>query len=143
MKNLSVIILCVVSFSFALAQGTHKTQIPAKAEDSFKKAYPEAANVKWEKEKDKFEVNFKNKGVLTSIEINNDGKILETEVSIEKSSLPKGIEEQVLKNYNGYKITETAKITDEKGTIKYEVQISKGKKHKDIYFDEKGNELKK
>lgn len=143
MKQIIVLLLITLTVSFVYAQKKGEVKVPEKVKDAVVKAYPEAKNVKWEKEGDKFEANLNNNNIPTSLVVTSDGKIVETEVTIEKTMLPKGVEELVSKNYKGYKITETAKIVDDKGVTTYEVQITKGKIHKDCLFDKEGKPLEK
>lgn len=128
--------------SLALYAQVEKT--PEKVQETFKKLYPHVQNVKWSKEnKTEFEAEFKDDGKTTSVVIDKEGKLIETEIDITVSELPKGAVEYVAKNSQGWKITEAAKIVDAKGTVTFEAQVSKGKKNKDIIFTKEGNRLDK
>ncbi|MCX6156192.1 MAG: PepSY-like domain-containing protein [Candidatus Kapabacteria bacterium] len=144
MKNLSLSII-ILLFGMALSAKEQKAvNIPAKVKDSFTKQYPNASKVKWEMEGKSYEVGFiDNQKHKISLVIDADGKIVETETTIAASEAPKVIIDYVTKNQTGAKITEVAKIVDSKGTIKYEVEITKGKKRTDLSFDGKGNLIKK
>ncbi len=137
---LSVALFFAITLS-VLAQKEPK--VSEKAKTSFAKAFPAAADVKWQKENKDYEVEFKLNGVETSVVINAQGKILETESAIEKTALPKGVEEFITKNHQGWQITETAKIIDDKNVITFEAQISKGKSKKDLLFDSAGKPILK
>ena len=119
-------------------------KVPSKTRDAFAKLYPKISEVKWSKEKDKgFEAEFKQDGKSISVVIDNEGKLLETETDIDIKELPGTVEPFINKNHPGHKITWAAKIVNEKGEVTYEVEISKGKKHADVIFDENGNPVVK
>lgn len=63
---------------------------------------------------------------------------MEVEREIKMEDLPQAVLDYIAKNYHGAKIQETAKITDDKGISKYEVEI----KGKDLIFDLNGNLIK-
>ncbi|MBP9214636.1 MAG: PepSY-like domain-containing protein, partial [Chitinophagaceae bacterium] len=69
-----------------------------------------------------------------SILMDAQGNIIETEIGIEATQLPKGVLEYVKKHYPNKKIKEVAKITDTKETITYEVEI----KGMDLIFNTNG-----
>ena len=134
----------VVSFlSIGMLFGQN-LKIPATIGDSFKKLYPNATDVKWEKEdKNSFEANFVNDGTKTSIVLDAAGNLVETEVVIPNAKAPEQILKYVAENFKDSKINEVCKITDSKGKTSYEVEVQKGKKKKDIMFDENNNIVKK
>jgi hypothetical protein len=141
----SIIFILVIAFTISItAQGTKEIKVTEKAKTEFAKLYPKAENVKWGKEGSKaYEVEFKLNGLSTSIVIDKDGKVSETESEIAKADLPKGVEEFIAKNSKGWTITECAKIVDAKGKITYEAQISKGKEKKDLMFTNDGKPVVK
>lgn len=131
----------ILLFPFLLV--AQDKSVPQTVKESFKNLYPKINEVSWSKEgKNEYEASFKENGVSTSIVLSAKGTLQETETAITASQLPKGTEEYVAKNFKGYKITETAKIVNAKGVATYEVEISKGKKHKDVLFDVNGNPKK-
>ncbi len=124
--------------SCANAQKIKEADVPAIVKSAFQKQYPQAKEVKWEKEKGNYEVNFDLNEVDNSVLMDVNGKILESEVEIELSQLPSGVLEYVKTNYGGQKAKEAAKITDSKGVVTYEVEI----KGKDLIFDNNGKFIK-
>ena len=66
-------------------------------------------------------------------------KIVETEIEIKVSQLPKNALQYLKDNYKNQKVKEAAKIVTEKGTVIYEAEI----KGKDLLFDENGNFITK
>ena len=128
--------LLLATFSFA--QKVQEKDLPNAVRSAFQKQYPTAQKVKWEKEKENFEAEFKLDKTETSVLIDLQGNILETETEIAINQLPKTILDYVTTNCKGQKIKEAAKITDAKGVLTYEAEI----KGKDLIFDEKGNFIK-
>jgi hypothetical protein len=137
-KNL-VIALLFVSFT-AFAQ---QVNIPKTAKDSFSKLYPKAVEVKWDKENQDYEASFKFNGKDMSVIFDKDGKVQETETTIEISQLPKSVEKYVMDNFKEYKITGAAKIIKANGEEIFEAEVTKGKDKKDLFFDANGKPEKK
>ncbi len=134
-----LIALTIFSFT-AFAQ---QVNVPKSAKDTFSKLYPEATEVKWDKENQDYEASFKLNGKDMSVIFDKDGKVLETETAIEISQLPKGIDKYVMDYYKGYKITGAAKIVKANGEELFEAEITKGKEKKDLFFDKNGKPEKK
>ncbi|MBI1767340.1 MAG: PepSY-like domain-containing protein [Bacteroidetes bacterium] len=133
-----VVVMAVVITSFATAQKMQEKDVPAPVKGAIQKQYPKATKVKWAKEGDKYEAGFDLGKEETSLLIDASGTILETEVEIEISQLPKKISAYIKANYSGQSIKEAAKITDAKGSVTYEAEI----KGKDLIFDSKGEFIK-
>jgi hypothetical protein len=134
-KNICfLIIICFTIFSCS-----QKVAVPDVVKTKFVSLYPDAKNVKWDKEDGLFEAGFKTNDVETSVVFDAAGTVTETETAIEASSLPAAISEYVAKNLDGRKIEEAAKIVDAAGKVNYEAEVDKA----DYIFDETGNFLSK
>lgn len=138
MKKLAILLTMITAVAFVNAQKVQQKDVPASVKKGFQKQFPTVKDVKWEKEKDNYEAAFKSKGTKTSVVINYSGNILETETEMNGNSLSAPIKGYLAENYPNQKIKEAAKITDAKGVITYEAEIS----GKDLIFDSKGNFLK-
>jgi hypothetical protein len=145
MKAIIITAALVLAASAGFAQGKVKeAEVPKAVTDAFKAKFKDAKVSKWEKEKDgNYEAEFKQGGAEMSSSFSPAGKMLDTEVEIKTSELPKSVAEYVAKNYAGYKISEAAKITDAAGTVSYEAEVEKGKEELDLIFDSNGGFLKK
>jgi len=110
--------------------------IPDVVKSVLAKNYPNAKNVKWDKEDANFEASFKMNDLDNSILFDVKGNVLESEVAIKE--LPKNVLEYLNKNYPNQKVVESAKITNAKGVVTYEAEI----KGKDLIFDANGKFLK-
>lgn len=138
MKKLFAIVLSILITTCSFAQKLNSTKVPAIVKSSFTKTYPGVRDAKWSKEDDKFEASFEVNEVDQSVVIDAEGKIIETEVAIKFTDLPSKVAVYLKTNFAGQKIMETAKITDAKGVVVYEVQIKK----RDLIFDSMGNFIK-
>jgi hypothetical protein len=120
--------------SLTFAQKMKEKDVLATVKSAFQKQYPDAKEVKWEKENGNYEVEFELKETEHSVLFDASGNIIETEIEISIDALPANAKDYVSKNYSGQKIKEAAKITDAKGTVTYEAEI----KGKDLIFDSNG-----
>ena len=64
------------------------------------------------------------------------------EIDIRLTELPKASLDYLKKNYPSNKITEAAKITDDKNAVTYEAEIKKKGKSYDLLFDGNGKFIK-
>lgn len=140
MKSTFVIVSAVILLTSCSSSAQKKeaksksSDIPSVVSDCFKKHFPNASNPDWEKEGTAFEAEFKNGDTETSIVIDINGEILETETEIETTDLPKAALSYIETNCKGRKIKEAAKIMTANGTINYEAEVN----NKDFIFDANG-----
>ena len=138
MKSTVILLAMLFTTTFANAQKTQEKNVPAAVKSAFQKQYPDAKEVKWEKENGNYEAEFEVGETGYSVLIDASGNITETEIEISVDALPANAKEYVSKNHQGQKIKEAAKITDAKGTVTYEAEI----KGTDLIFDSNGNFIK-
>ncbi len=138
MKKSVIILVALLISAVAYSQKVKEKDVPDAVKTAFKAAYPNAEDVKWEKEDANYEVEFELNDVDYSALFDANGTLLETEMEIETSQLPQQVIEYMKTHYTDKKIKEAAKITDAKGTVTYEVEI----KGKDVMFDANGNFIK-
>lgn len=138
MKIIAILFGAVLAMSCSSAQKISEKEIPAVVKTALQKNYPNAEEVKWDKEKANYEAEFEVNETDYSVLMDASGKILETEIEIESNELPANTKAYITKNYADKKIKEAAKITDNKGTVTYEAEI----KGKDVIFDSNGNFIK-
>jgi uncharacterized membrane protein YkoI len=143
MKKLIVLTAILGSFTLGYSQKIKETDVPGPVKENFKKNYPQASGVKWEKENENYEGSFKESGKEISAVFDASGKFLQKEIEIAVSDLPSKVSEYVNKTYPGFNLDEASKITDASGKVFYEVEIEKGKEEAELIFDESGNFLKK
>lgn len=138
MKTSIISLFAILISTFAMAQDLTQKEVPGIVKSTFLIKFPDATNVKWEKEKDNYEVSFTYDKQPQYALLDNSGNLIQTEIKITKDQLPNSILPYVKVNYRRKKIREVAKITDVNGKVFFEVEIYK----KDLIFDHKGNFVK-
>lgn len=138
MKKLVLMVVVAIITSLTFAQKIQEKEVPAVVKTSLQKLYPNAKDVKWDKEKEHYEASFDLNKIDNSILFDTNGNVVETEVEIALNQLPKGILEYIKQHYAGESVREAAKITDAKGTVTYEAEI----KAKDLLFSTSGKFIK-
>lgn len=120
------------------AQKMKASEVPSAVTTKFTSTYPKAEHPKWEKEGNNYEAEFEFNEVEMSALFDANGTIVETEVEIKVSELPKAVTDYMAKNVAGSKIREASKITDAAGKITYEAEANK----KNYIFDSEGTFIK-
>ena len=138
MKKVLVSFFTVAIVVTVCGQKLKQADVPPAVKEAFQKQFTQVKEVKWEKEDNKFEVNFEQNDHEMSAVFIQSGMLEETEVEIKKSELPSSIVSYISKNYNISKVKEAAKITKANGEINYEAEV----KGTDLIFDANGNFLK-
>lgn len=115
----------------------------AKAKEAFSSKFPNAKNVKWDRESDtEWEAEFKMDGKEYSANFSNDGTWMETEYEISKKDLPESIKAAIEAAYPGAKLEEIEKV--EKPDFKgYEIEVEQGESMFELVFDESGTIIEK
>lgn len=137
MKRVKLVAAAAMISSLAWAQKINEKEVPIAVKNALHQKYPDAKEVKWEKENQYIEAEFDVKKADVSVLFDDQGNIIETEQEIEINELPKGVVDYVKSHYK-QNIKEAAKITDAKGTVTYEAEI----KGMDLIFDSNGKFLK-
>jgi hypothetical protein len=138
MKTTLLLLLVMMIGSSAFTQKIQEKDVPANIRAAFQKQYPKVTKAKWSKEGVNFEAEFDLNKEESSVLMDASGNLIETEVEIETSQLPKEIATYIKANYSNKSIKEAAKITDVKGIVTYEAEI----KGKDLIFDSTGKFIK-
>ncbi len=147
MKKLMLILLSVsisfCAYSQEKESKSKKNDVPTLVKDAFKKEFPQVKRVEWGIENNLYEAEFTLNGGEASANYNKEGVRKEFEIEVKPETLPDGVLKYIKANYPGFKVTETAKITDDKNVITFEAEITKGGKSSDILFDKDGKFLLK
>jgi hypothetical protein len=139
MKKLIMVAIIAMFSTTALIA----TEVPEVVKDAFKKKFPVAKKVKWEKEKNNdFEASFILNDKEISAVYSMDGQLKETETEIAISELPKSVIDALAKKDANAKIEEAEKIERSDNTIVYETEVKINKKKTELLFDSNGNEIK-
>lgn len=134
---------CLLVSLMGFTQKITPDKVPAPVKQAFAKKFPAATDVKYEMEKKDYEINFKDKGVEMSANYSPIGKWLETETAITESDLPEEVFNAVVKDFDGFKISEVAKIETPDKPIIYEMDLKKVNEGYKAQFSPKGDVLKK
>ena len=135
MKRMILVALLAATSTFsANAQKVKADKVPAAVKTAFTKAYPNASDVEWEKEKNgDFEVNFEQGTEEMSVVYNPQGVEQEVETEISTSKLPTAVQAAL----KGKKVKEAA-IIKKGGKTYYEAEVG----GKDLIFDASGKAVK-
>lgn len=124
------------------AQSRKPTQVSAPALAAFKKAFPSATAVKWERENDGYEAGFRQGKTEMSAVISAAGELAETETSLAPAALPPAVRQTLAARYKGVKVHEAAKIVSAKtGAVTYEAEVRENGKRRDLLFTADGREV--
>jgi hypothetical protein len=144
MKNLSLAFLLFALGSSSFAQknddkNEHKKNVvvPNAVKMAFSKEYANERGI-WEKEKNQYEVNFKQNGNSMSALYDVNGTKIETETDIKSSGLPASAVTYISTHYKGRKIKEVSMITKAGGEVNYEAEVN----GRDLIFDKDGKFLR-
>lgn len=138
MKRL-ILLVAVVAFATQLnAQKMTAKDVPAEVKSAFKKAYPMEKDIEWSKEGSNYEAEYDTKSGDHSATYTAAGKLVETEMDIKTSSLPKGVIDYLKLNHKDHKIKEASRVTNVDGTITYETEVN----GMELIFDSNGTYIK-
>ena len=143
MKKVFLVLSIVFSVTlFAQTEAKEKkVSVPSAVSESFKKDFPDK-KAKWGMEDGGYEAEFKINSNDASAVYDKMGHRKALEIAIKTTELPVDALQYVKKNYPTSKITEVAKITDDKNAITYEAEIGKNGKTYDVLFDASGKFIK-
>jgi len=155
MKTLTTLLIPTLLGLAALSTGANageekkltEQHVPKPVLEAFHKAYPQAADIKYEEEKEAgktvYEVEFKDQGVKREASYAAEGTLVETEESIKPDELPAAVTEALKKAHPHATVKEAEKLMKPDGSVHgYEVEIKDGKKELEIHLDAAGKILK-
>jgi len=120
-----------------------QSKTPQAVLDAFNKKFPNATNVKWDKENaHEFEASFNLKGVDYSANYSDTGEWMETESNIAFNDLPKNVQTTFNASHPNAKVKEVAKIETSKGQTQFELEMKQGMKTVEFLYNSDGTEIK-
>lgn len=132
-----------MAFIFVFATSFVQIKTPKVVITTFNQIFPNATNVKWDKENaHEYEASFKWKGEKHSANFNDTGEWLETESPITFNQLPEKVQSAFNTSHKGITIKAITKIETSKGQTHYEVEIKKGLKTVEFFYDANGSIIK-
>ncbi len=120
--------------------------VPQKVKDAFAEKFPNAENVKWERESaTEFEVEFTLDGKKMEAEFKTDGTWKETETEIKAADLPQQVRSAIDKHIPGASIHEAEMLDLPEVGEAYEVEMKQGRSSKEmeVVFGPDGRVLNK
>lgn len=140
MKKITLLFTAIM---FVSATSVCQVNVPDAVKTAFNNKFPNATQVKWEKEnKKELEANFKMNDTDVSANFGLDGSWVETETTIPTSELPAAVSNTVNKKYPGAIYGKTEKIEKPGGVTKYEVNIKLNRKKIELELNPDGSIVK-
>lgn len=140
MKKLIIALMAFVSLT-----GTCLSQdkIPTSVMSAFNSKFPNAINVKWDKENEhEYEASFEWESKKLSANYSDTGEWLETESTILFSQLPLKVQTAFNRAHNGVNVKAVAIIETFKGQTKFEIEFRKGAKMVELFYLADGTETR-
>jgi hypothetical protein len=120
-KNL-LIAVCLFTLGAGAVAAKPDYTISEKLLASFKQTFPDAEQVKWMEQEDKYTVNFKEKDILTKIEYDKDGNFLSSLRYYTEKGLPVNILCRLQKKYADKKIFGVTEMANE-NSVEYYIKL--------------------
>jgi len=131
-----MLMLCIGLISITNAQ---KNKVTPAAEKAFTQKFPNAKEVKWEKEgKDEYEASFVMDGKKGSANFSGKGDWMETEMAIPQAKVPKSVLDGFNKAFAGATIKDVYKIESKEGKNYFEIEYILKGKNKEAKLDASG-----
>lgn len=115
-----------------------KTSINEKLLKSFKRTFPNAQEVKWIEQQDKYTVNFKEDGILNKIDYDKDGNFLSSIRYYSEKNLPVNILVKLQKKYPTKKIFGVTEMNND-SNLEYYIKLEDEKSWMTVKSDSDAN----
>ncbi|MCX6291643.1 MAG: hypothetical protein NT126_07745 [Bacteroidetes bacterium] len=136
----AILTIAVLGITFFVqAQHVDESKVPAAVKKALYQKYPDQSDVKWEKEKGKYEASFNAAGIPTSVLINSTGSILEFEFVVSENELPREIFDYLSNTEPKQAIKKASIIKDAAGNKMFEAEVNGN----DYIFDSNGKFIRK
>lgn len=135
-KLISLISILAVAFVLFIAvRNNVNKDVPEKIKAAFAKLYPDVKDVAWHTEKGNYEGKFNYNYKDMSVQFNDNGELLQTEIYLKASELPQPVQDYLTQNYSGVSFNQYSVVTDASNVKHYQAET----KDKVLYFDANGN----
>ncbi|SDW33114.1 PepSY-like domain-containing protein [Aequorivita viscosa] len=138
MKAITFLTAVLIGTTSLFAQDVPENQVPSVILNTFKKEFPKASDIEWEREGELYNVDFEI-GYFTDYEawFDASGKLIKYSEEISEKDLPQAVKDTVKKQFDGYRIDDVEKIT-ENNIETYRVEIEKGNDERYVTFSKNG-----
>lgn len=140
MKNKAIKFMAVflLGTGSIFAQDVQESQVPSVIVNNFKKEFPKASDVEWEKKGDNYNVDFEiGWGVDYEAWYAATGKLIKYKQEISDANLPQAVKDAIKKDHAGFRIDDAKKYV-ENGVETYQVELEKGQDERKITFSKDG-----
>jgi hypothetical protein len=128
---------CMFAICVGVFAGTN-FNISEKLLNAFKRTFPDAQQVKWAEQEDKYMVNFKQDGILTKVEYDKDGNFLNSLRYYTEKNLPVSIQCNIQKKYTDAKVFGVTELTTE-NSVEYYIKLETPNSWITVRSDADGN----
>ena len=136
MKKIFFVALAIIGSS---ATTFAQSKAPKAIETAFNAKFPKATKVKWDKENaTEYEANFVLNGLKHSANYSISGEWLETESLTTFDKMPEKVQQAFNTAHKGAKIKAVAKIENAKNETLYEIEVKKGLKAVEYFYNADG-----
>ena len=111
--------------------------------ESFSAEYADIKSVKWKKTDETFEAEFKNQGVKTFVNYNNEGKWTEKKMVLSQGEFPFPAQEDFCKSFPKGVFESGFHLVYPDGSEKLKLTLKNNAIRQELYYDMKGNSLDK
>ena len=136
MKKIFFVALAIIGSS---ATTFAQSKAPIAIETAFNAKFPKATKVKWDKENaTEYEANFVLNGLKHSANYSISGEWLETESLTTFDKMPEKVQQAFNTAHKGAKVKAVAKIENAKNETLYEIEVKKGLKAVEYFYNADG-----
>ena len=140
MKTMTILMMLFSTMIFMACE--QKDNVPTKVKTAFAEKFPDANNLKWDKENAaEWEVEFKMNDQDYSANFTSDGSWKETEYRIKKSDIPEAVQSTVSENYGDYTLVIAEVSETAKGKV-FELLLKNGGKKTEVVIYPNGQLVK-
>lgn len=133
----------MISAVFSFSACGQKENVPQKVQTAFSQKFPQATNVKWDKENaTEWEAEFTMDGTAYSANFDKEGHWKETEYKMKESTLPAAVKATLESKFAGYDV-EGAEVSETPDGTVYELKLENDDTDMEVAINNKGEIIKK
>lgn len=139
--TIQLLVVFFLGAGAVFAQDVQESQVPSVIVNNFKKQFPKARDIDWEREGDRYNVDFEI-GFFTDYEAwyTASGELIRYSEEIPNNKLPNAVKKAVKSQFEGYRIEDAKKFV-ENDVETYYIEIEKGNDERDLVFSKDGKLL--
>lgn len=141
---LTVLLVSVFVTNYAWAQDLNKSEVSSVIINSFQKTFPKVYDVEWELDGGYYKAEFETGlfGTDHDTWYDKTGKLIRHKEEISKSDLPKKVLAKINSSFNGYRVEDVKRIT-ENNKVTYTLELKTFTQEWKAAFDNTGTLLSK